>query len=163
MLGVLKKKMGLAICTASAIMFNQGLCAVKSFLHNSREAHFSEFLIRLKSSNSLVKDTTRLRLRQAQQILGLDSCILSLNKDVTNNLPSLPNNFNYSVLIKAQKAGFHTTVAANRDDFWTVKNLKNPIFQDILPLATTTQIRFLSRSIQHLILDWSQLLTSDNN
>ena len=157
---IAKQKMGLASSTPDAIIHHQGLLSMKSFLQNSVEAQISEFFVRINSDDLHTRQTSLMRLRCAQQNLGITTSILQIDytRERQPSYPSLRNNANYTVLIKAHKIGLDVTCNNIQMELWTVKNVHTPI-SELLARKNEYQVYSnLTLATKHHIFDLSQIM-----
>ena len=101
--------LGCASTAPNHIMTHQNIGGLKSIEKIMKEAHFTEFVIRLNDDNWMGQ-TTHIRLFQAQRQVGLNTPIfLASACDLIDWV--LPGNLNYNILteLKAQLYSFNAT------------------------------------------------------
>ena len=104
-----KHTLGCASTAPNHIMTHQNIGGLKSIEKIMKEAHFTEFVIRLNDDNWMGQ-TTRIRLFQVQRRIGLNTPIFLASPNDLMNW-QLTGNLNYNVLLvmKAQLYSFNNT------------------------------------------------------
>src|SRR6266496_3714433 len=163
-----KHTLGCVSTAPNYIVTHNSIGGLKSITKIMQEHHFTKFVIRI-NDNKWMGITTRVRLAQAQQRIGLAASILIaelislINWDMDRNL-----NFN---VLKEMKLQLYSFNDSRLDDTWMdtyQATSLNHIFEDVVLSCDNKQsvkIRksFLLRSQKTLIFtSLLQLLTPDN-
>ncbi|GET56608.1 reverse transcriptase family protein [Rhizophagus irregularis DAOM 181602=DAOM 197198] len=144
------------------ILLHSAQGKLKNLWRNQIAAQISEFLVTI-NSQSKQADVVKMRLKKAQLILNITSCILLMEPDVTV-LNKMPNNHAYNVMRKAHDYLFKFQPLTDNEE-WDIPligpNVRNFVYQQASKMHRKDKEFIIRKAASMSIYGALQLVNQD--